>query len=229
VKPSFLIVGGGIAGLSFALKIVELGDVLIFSKNSLLESNSNLAQGGIASVLSLNDTYEEHILDTLNVGQGLSNRRIVELVVRQGPNEIRRLIDYGVEFDRSDGSLDLTREGGHSNRRIVHVKDQTGKAVQNVLIEKIKNQSGINSIQDAEVLDLIIRKGKCVGIKVLEKSQIIEYYAPYTILATGGAGQIYVKTSNSLIATGDGIAMAWRAGAEIQDIEFIQFHPTVEL
>ncbi|MBM3292337.1 L-aspartate oxidase, partial [Candidatus Bathyarchaeota archaeon] len=227
MRPSFLIIGSGMAGLSFALKIVELGNVLIFSKESMEVSNSSLAQGGIASVLSINDTFEDHILDTLNVGQGISNRKIVELVVKEGPNEIKRLIDYGVSFDKNNGALDLTREGGHSKRRVVHVKDQTGKAVQNVLIEKVRSISGIKTVHRVNAIDLITKNGRCIGVKVLENSEIVEYYAPYTILATGGVGQLYAKTSNSLIATGDGIAMAWRAGTEIQDIEFIQFHPTV--
>ncbi|MBN1683268.1 L-aspartate oxidase [Candidatus Bathyarchaeota archaeon] len=227
MDPGLIIVGGGMAGLSLALKIKELGQVLVLSKGSLSESNSSLAQGGIASVLNPNDSFEDHVLDTLTVGQGLSNRKIVEMVVKEGPNEIKRLIDLGVDFDRNDGGLDLTREGGHNNRRVAHVKDQTGRAVQNILIERIKNSPKIKTLEYINVLDLLIKSGRCVGVKILDKNQIIEYYAPYTILATGGIGQLYAKTSNSLIATGDGVAIAWRAGAEIQDIEFIQFHPTV--
>jgi L-aspartate oxidase len=228
-EPDFLVLGGGMAGLGFALRVADLGGVIVATKREETVSNSGLAQGGISSVISSDDSYQLHIEDTLNVGVGLSDRGAVTALVENGPAQIRWLQDLGVDFDREDGSLDLTREGGHSRRRVVHVKDKTGEAVQQVLMRRAAENPNIEIRENLTAVDLVTRRGSCVGATLLDESRnaIIEIRAPLTILATGGIGQAYMKTSNSSIATGDGIAMAWRAGARISDMEFIQFHPTI--
>ena len=165
----------------------------------------------------------------MNVGRGLSDRESVETLVKNGPKQIKWLIEQGVKFTRRNGELDLTREGGHSRRRVVHAGDITGYEVQKKLIENAKANPNIRIYENVIVIDLIIKKGKCIGVKSLDtvNSRILEFYTDFTILATGGIGQLYSKTSNPLIATGDGVAMAWRAGARLRDIEFVQFHPTI--
>ena len=226
-ETRFLVVGGGLAGLSFALKVADMGGVLVLCKGSLMESNSMLAQGGIASVLGHDDTFEDHIIDTITVGQGLCRRSAVERMVRQGPAEIAWLRGLGVGFDTRKGGLDLTREGGHGRCRIAHVKDRTGEAIQTTLAAAARGHPGIRIVELCFAVDLILEHGRCVGVEAVDAGgAVYEFRAPYTVLATGGAGLLYSKTSNSPAVTADGVAMAWRAGAEVTDVEFIQFHPT---
>ncbi len=227
--PSFLVIGGGLAGLGFALRVADLGGVLLATKREASLSNTALAQGGICSVISPDDSYRRHVDDTLKVGVGLSDRVAVTAMVENGPAQIRWLQSLGVDFDMEDGGLDLTREGGHSRRRVVHVKDRTGDAVQHVLSTRASGNPRIEVRENLVAVDLIVRRGVCVGATFLDepRNTLIEVYAPITVLATGGMGQAYKKTSNSAIATGDGIAMAWRAGAKVRDMEFLQFHPTI--
>jgi L-aspartate oxidase len=200
----------------------------MITKGKLMDSNSSKAQGGIAAVMSPPDTFSKHIKDTLKVGQGLSDKEAVETLVEHGPAQIEWLIEQGVEFSRNDGKLDLTREGGHSSRRVVHAGDITGFEVQKVLVKNLRGNENIRVYEETTAIDLILRSGRCVGVKSLDKSsKIVEFYADTVVLATGGVGQLYSKTSNPVVATCDGVAMAWRAGAVLRDIEFIQFHPTV--
>lgn len=194
-----------------------------------MDTNSSLAQGGIAAVIRPPDNFEKHINDTLKVGQGLSDRKAVETLVRHGPDEINWLIKQGVEFTKQDGELDLTREGGHSSRRVVHAGDITGYEIQKKLVENAKKHQNIKIYEEVTAIDLIIKDGVCIGVKALDNnsSRIVEFYADTVLLATGGTGQLFLKTSNPLVATGDGIAMAWRAGAVLRDLEFVQFHPSI--
>lgn len=225
----FLVVGSGLAGLSFALRATELGRVVVITKRGLLDSNSNLAQGGIAAVLGSDDSFESHINDTVRVGNGLCNRKAVELLVRKGPRQIRWLMDLGVEFDRADGNFDLGKEGGHSRRRVAHSGDQIGNAVQNVMVQLVKENPSIETRENMIAVDLLVHEGVCRGVRVLDldRCRLVDLLAPVTVLATGGVGQLYSKTSNPDVATGDGVALAWWAGAEVSDMEFVQFHPTV--
>lgn len=226
---NFLVVGSGLAGLSFALRAAELGEVTIITKKASMDSNSSLAQGGIAAVLGAGDSFENHIDDTIRVGNGLCDRRAVELLVRRGPEQIRWLMDLGVEFDMVSGDFDLGKEGGHSRRRVAHSGDLTGSAVQEVIIQRVKESPSIETMENVVAVDIIVHEGSCRGVRALdvERNRLVNFQAPVTVLATGGAGQLYAKTSNPVVATGDGVAMAWWAGAEVTDMEFIQFHPTV--
>jgi L-aspartate oxidase len=228
METDFLVIGSGIAGLNFALKAAEHGTVAVITKKETMESNTNYAQGGIAAVISPIDKFRLHIKDTLQTGCGLANKRAVEVLVKEGPKEIRELIKLGVGFSRIKGKLCLTREGGHSRKRIVFSKDATGREVERTLVFNIRNHRNINVYEQHIAIDLIIEKGRCIGARVFDiKKQILNvFFAKVTILATGGLGKIYAVTSNPDIATGDGIAMAYKVGAQIEDIEFVQFHPT---
>ena len=228
-NSQFLVVGSGLAGLSFALKAAALGDVSILTKKNLIESNSDYAQGGIAAVLSPDDSFESHIEDTLRLGKGLSDPIAVELMVKRAPAEIQWLIDMGVNFDRINGALSLGREGGHSIRRVAHNGDLTGHAIQLSLIDRVREHPRITINEDLLVTNLLTENECCIGVRALDPkhSTITHFHAPITVLATGGIGHIYSKTSNPEVATGDGISMAWWAGAQIKDIEFVQFHPTI--
>ena len=236
-KCDFLILGSGVTGLFSALKLSELGTVVVITKQSDYESNTNYAQGGIASVISADDKIEEHIQDTLVAGAGLCDPIAVRTLVEEGPQRIRELIHIGVPFDRSkDGELDLTREGGHSQKRIVHAMDKTGAEVEKTLLAAVKQNPKIEIIENHMMVDLITRHHlkisnqplECFGAYILneETSEVYAILAKATILATGGAGQIYKHTTNPKVATGDGVASAYRAGANIRNMEFIQFHPT---
>ena len=252
-KTDFLIIGSGIAGLTFALKVAEFGDVALVTKKEIMDSNTSYAQGGIASVFGKLDSFDLHIQDTLASGDGLCNHDVVEMVVKNGPDRIRELIDLGVHFnlrkDRSSFSessgiepdLDLGREGGHSQKRIVHAHDMTGKEVESVLVEHVKNNRRIHLFENHIAIDLItistrMKRGMittthedyCCGAYVLDQqtNQVKTFCAKITLLATGGAGKVYLYTSNPDIASGDGIAMAHRAGATVANLEFVQFHPT---
>jgi len=224
-----LVIGAGIAGLRAAIEAAEHCNVIIVCKDTVKNSNTAKAQGGIASVLDKADTFESHITDTLNTGCGICNEDIVNLVVRQGPGLIEQLLRWGTEFDLIDGHIATTLEGGHSCPRIAHAHgDETGRIIAEALIEKVSQSSNIKILENFYAIDLLTNgDNKCVGIVGHDNRrspQII--WAANTILATGGAGRLYRETTNPEVATGDGIAMAYRAGAVLQDLEFLQFHPT---
>jgi L-aspartate oxidase len=231
----FLVLGGGVAGLSFALEAAGKGSVLVLTKRQRFEGSTQYAQGGIASVLGDDDDFEHHIEDTLVAGAGLCKREAVEVTVREGPERIRWLLSLGVELDQeAPGKLHLTREGGHSRRRIVHAKDTTGREVERALLAAC-DARGIRVVEDALAVDLITSgklglggPNRTLGAYVLERATgaISTVSAGLTVLATGGAGKVYLYTTNPDVGTGDGVAMAWRAGAAIANMEFFQFHPT---
>jgi L-aspartate oxidase len=243
-KTDFLVIGSGIAGLSFALKAAKHGIVAIITKKEQAESNTNYAQGGVAAVFSKDDSFALHVEDTKKAGAGLCHDDAVKLLVLNGPKRVQELIDWGVEFSRQNtpksNELDLGREGGHSRNRIVHAKDLTGKIVEQSLLEAIKQNPNIQIFEQHIAIDLITehhleqKEAKsnlplhCWGAYVLNESSgmISQFLARSTVLATGGCGQVYLHTTNPQIATGDGVAMAYRAGAKIANLEFMQFHPT---
>jgi L-aspartate oxidase len=237
-----LVIGSGLAGLGYALKVAGFARVNLITKKGLTETSTSKAQGGIAAVLGPDDRFEYHIKDTLTVGEGLSHPDIVELVVRQGPARIRELIDMGAHFDAGkDNGYDLGREGGHSHRRVIHAQDMTGAEVERILSEKVLAHPNIRVFENHMGVDLItrqrlVRRGavvanaeeSCLGAYVLNTltGEVDTFMAAITLLATGGVGKVYLYTSNPDIATGDGISMAYRAGAWIGNMEFVQFHPT---
>lgn len=233
-QADYLVIGGGVAGLSFALKAADKGSVAILTKRARQEGNTQYAQGGIASVLSSSDSFERHIQDTLAAGAGLCKREAVEVAVREGPERVRELVAIGAEFSRRpSGEFDLTREGGHSERRIVHATDITGREVERALLAACDEQKNITFFPNTAAIDLIQarsndrRQGRCLGVyALLLTGQIETFLARAVVLATGGAGKVYLYTTNPDVATGDGVAMAYRAGAEIANLEFYQFHPT---
>jgi L-aspartate oxidase len=241
IKTDFLVLGTGIAGLSFAIKAAELGTVAMVTKKNMTDSNTNLAQGGIAVVQDRTDRFEYHINDTLVCGAGISNEEVVRFVVMEGPERIRELVRWGVEFTRSEEDperFDLGREGGHSMRRVVHAKDLTGREIERALHEKARKSDRIRIFENHIAIDLVMKSSvsgqkmecgdRCLGAYVLdiEHNAIHTFQARFIMLATGGAGKVYLITTNPDIATADGIAMAYRAGAKIANMEFIQFHPT---
>jgi L-aspartate oxidase len=223
-----LIVGAGIAGLRTAIEAAQRCNVIVVCKGTIQDSNTWLAQGGIASVLDQTDTFESHIADTLKAGCGLNDKRVVEAVVRQGPQLIQQLLDWGAEFDTEQGRIATTLEGGHSQPRVAHAHgDETGRIIAQVLIDKVVQNPNIKIIEDFYAIDLLTNDdNQCIGIIGSDSRGTQIIWATATILATGGAGQLYRETTNPSIASGDGIAMAYRAGAILQDLEFIQFHPT---
>lgn len=234
----YLIVGSGIAGLMSALYLAPHGRVLLVTKKKLDDCNTNHAQGGIACVMEPGDSFEEHVHDTLIAGAGLCNEEVVRATVSGGPERIADLEKLGVRFNpRPDGTAgyDLGREGGHSRRRILHSGDITGQRVETVLVDQVRRNRQITICEDTMVIDLITShflkmpgENRCLGAYVLDetKGEIYAIRTPQTILATGGCGKVYLYTCNPDIATGDGMALAWRAGAKIANMEFIQFHPT---
>jgi L-aspartate oxidase len=224
-----LVIGAGIAGIRAALEIPSDLNVLVLNKDRLDESNSSYAQGGIAGVMSPEDTFDNHIEDTLVAGAGLCERAVVEMVVREAPHQISDLIRFGVNFDLEGGALALTREGGHSHRRIVHaLGDATGFEVMRALITRAKETPNITLRGETFTLDLLTHEGRCVGAVVWRPGVGTSLvWARQVILASGGCGMVYRETTNPPVATGDGMAAAWRAGAELRDMEFMQFHPTV--
>ena len=253
IKTDFLIIGSGVAGLTFALKVAEFGNVALVTKKGIMDSSTTMAQGGIASVFSKFDSFDLHIQDTLVSGDGLCNRNVAEMVVKNGPDRIRELIDLGVHFnfkekERSDSEslpfdtdFDLGREGGHSQKRIVHAHDMTGMELEKVLVTHVKNHDRIMLFENHIAVDLItistrMKRGLittthedyCCGAYVLDRptNKVKTFCAKITLLATGGAGKVYLYTSNPDIATGDGVAMGYRAGATVANLEFVQFHPT---
>ncbi|NBD09480.1 MULTISPECIES: L-aspartate oxidase [Corallococcus] len=231
----FVVMGGGVAGLSFALQAARHGTVAVLTKRERGEGNTAYAQGGIASVLSPTDTFDSHIEDTLVAGAGLCHRDAVEVTVREGPTRLKELVALGAEFDRrGGGEFDLTREGGHSARRVIHSGDITGREVQRALLAACDEQPNITFFQNTAAIDLILDRrphapaaSRCVGTyALLEDGSIERFLSKVTVLATGGAGKVYLYTSNPDVATGDGVAMAYRAGARVANMEFYQFHPT---
>ncbi len=240
-RSDFLVLGSGIAGLTFALKVAGSGSVTIVTKKEDYESSTNYAQGGVACVLSSDDSYELHVRDTLRCGVGLSRREAVEVLAREGPGMVRELIDLGVRFSRDEkapSGLALGMEGGHSARRIVHSDDLTGREIETVLLNAALRHPSITLLEDHVAVELIVesspgRRGKgsrltCWGAHVLDTGtgRTDACVASHTLLATGGCGKVYLYTSNPDIATGDGLAMAYRAGAAVANLEFVQFHPT---
>ncbi len=231
----FLVLGGGVAGLSFALEASEHGSVIVLTKRQRSEGSTNYAQGGVASVLGADDDFDLHVQDTLVAGAGLCKREAVEVTVREGPERIRWLLSLGADFDReAPDRLHLTREGGHSRRRVAHAKDTTGREVERVLLEACAAK-GIRIVEDQVAVDLVTSgkagiggPSRALGAYVLDRASgdIVAVSARTTILATGGAGKVYLYTSNPDVATGDGVAMAYRAGAAVANMEFFQFHPT---
>jgi L-aspartate oxidase len=240
VKTSdFLIIGSGIAGLSLALRLAEHGRVNLITKRDPSDSNTNMAQGGIAAVVDAQDSFELHIDDTLRAGDGLCRPQVVEFVIREGPDRIRDLISLGVPFSREAGRLDLGLEGGHSRNRIVHCADLTGRAVEKTLLDAVACHRNIEVYRRHMAVNLIrghhlesdpdpSGAAAVYGTYALDEhsGRVVPFSAQRTILATGGAGKAYLYTSNPDIATGDGLAMAYRAGARIANLEFVQFHPT---
>jgi len=226
-----LIIGSGLAGLRAALAISKEQSVTVLTKpDDVLASNSDRAQGGIASVLDPTDEFQKHVADTLVAGADLCDEKVVTRVVTEGPKRVQEMIQMGTQFDRQkDGSLELGREGGHGMNRVAHANgDATGHELVRTVVENVKNASNIQVHNRCYVLDLLTFEGRCVGVLVNDPlvGKMV-YWAKQTIIATGGIGQIYRETTNSPIATGDGIAMALRAGAKLKDMEFVQFHPTV--
>lgn len=238
----YLVIGSGIAGMSYALKVAATGRVALICKTQLEEANTYYAQGGVASVTNLAvDNFDKHIEDTMIAGDWLSDRSAVEKVVREAPSQIRQLIDWGVNFDKKEnGDFDLHREGGHSEFRILHHADNTGAEIQESLIRAVKSHPNIDVMENRFAVEIITQHhlGKivtrrtpditCYGAYVLnpETSKVDTFLAKITVMATGGIGQVYTTTTNPPVATGDGIAMVYRAKGTVQDMEFIQFHPT---
>lgn len=240
IRTDVLIIGSGIAGLYSAIKCAEFCNVIIVTKKEKSDSSTNFAQGGIASVIGSDDSYVKHIEDTLIAGAGLCNKEMVKILVENGPERINELIEIGAEFTFSGGKLELGQEGGHSRKRIIHSKDFTGKEIEKTLINKVNSLKNIQIIENTLAIDLItehhikelknkqIELRNCYGAYVLDISQnkVIKIISKFTVLATGGLGQVYFHTTNPSISTGDGYAIAYRAGAKIANMEFIQFHPT---
>jgi len=231
MQTNFLVIGSGIAGLNFALQAAKKGKVTIVTKKKLIDSNTNFAQGGIAAVLDQTDNFEKHVEDTLKAGSYHNNKKAVEFMVKNSADAIYRLIDLGVEFQKENGKLSLTKEGGHSERRIAFVGDYTGKEIERILVKRVKEHPNITILEDAFALKLLTQKSffskkTCIGAQIIRGNKIENIFANQTILSTGGVGQLFLHTTNPTIATSDGIAMASQIGCTVKDIEFIQFHPT---
>lgn len=227
----FLVIGSGLSGLSFALKAAKHGTVHIVTKGQLTESSTERAQGGIAAVVSSEDSVEQHIQDTIRVGDNLCHPDVVESIVRDGPERIRELVELGVDFcvEENSGEFELGLEGGHSRRRVLHVKDHTGEDIEQALIQKVSCTDRIKVFENHMAVNLYVQNNRAFGAYVLDinTSKVERFAAKTTILATGGAGRVFLYTSNPDVATGDGIAMAFRAGASVMNLEMVQFHPTL--
>jgi L-aspartate oxidase len=240
-ETDFLVIGSGLAGLSFALKVADHGKVIIISKTSIDETNTKYAQGGIAAVMYDPDNFNKHINDTLVCGDGFCDREVVEMVVKEAPEQIQQLIDWGVKFDKNEtGKYDMGREGGHSEYRVLHHKDNTGQEIENALVKRVREHKNIEIFEYHFAVEVItqhhlgklVKRGfpdiECYGAYVLDlkTDQVHTFLSKITLMATGGTGNIYDTTTNPQIATGDGIAMVYRAKGTIENLEFIQFHPT---
>jgi L-aspartate oxidase len=240
-RTDFLVIGSGIAGLSFALKASKYGKVTVVTKANLEDTNTRYAQGGIAAVFSEPDNFEKHINDTLIAGGGICNEEVVRMVVQEAPDRIKDLINLGVSFDKKeDGTYDLAKEGGHTEYRILHHKDKTGESIQMTLMERVRNEPNIEILEHHFAIEIltqhhlgeVVKRNypdiKCFGAYVADliNQQVITLLSKVTIVATGGIGNVYLTTTNPEIATGDGVAMVYRAKGTIENMEFIQFHPT---
>ena len=234
IDVDILVIGSGIAGLSFALRMAEQASVAVVTKKERANSNTNYARGGIAAVLSPDDSFELHTRDTLSAGAGLCHPTAVDALVREGPGRVRELIEWGANFTSGNAGLALGREGGHSRRRIVHAADLTGREIERALIAAVADHPSVQVFEDHLALDLLISPAfgpfthRCAGALALNHvaHELAEFRSHYTFLATGGVGRAFRHTTNPEIATGDGVAMAYRAGAEVANLEFVQFHPT---
>lgn len=235
----FVVIGSGIAGLSFALKVAKHGSVAVITKRKGPDTNTAWAQGGIACVTSDEDSFELHVRDTLEAGAGLCDEKVVRTIVTEAPARIQDLVDLGLQFDEREVSghreFDLGREGGHSKRRVLHVRDETGKEIENTLLRELARQSHVDLLENHMAVDLITAaklgysaEDRCLGVYVLDENngEVETIRSDRIVLATGGCGKVYLYTTNPDIATGDGVAMAWRAGVTIANMEFVQFHPT---
>ena len=239
----YIVVGSGIAGLTFALKVARHGRVAIVTKKNLSEANTQYAQGGIAAVTKPTDSIGLHVADTLRAGAGLCCEEVVQTVVEEGPDRVQELIDLGMDFTReetisTDGErfYSLGKEGGHSKRRVLHTKDATGREIMRALLAALERAPNVSVFEDHFAIDLITtaklecdKENRCVGAYVLDRNtgKVETFSAPHVVLATGGSGKVYLYTTNPDIATGDGVAMAYRAGVTIANMEFTQFHPTI--
>ena len=235
-----LVIGSGIAGLTYALRVARHGTVAIITKKERAESNTNYAQGGVAAVMSPGDSFDLHLKDTLATGMGLSKEPVVRIMVEEGPARIQELVDIGTHFTKDVDGFDLAREGGHSVNRIVHASDMTGKEIELALLASIAANPNIRVFENHVAIDLatghqahdrssVMQRGKqCWGAYAFNSaaSRVDLFLARIVMLSTGGLGQVYLHTTNPQIATGDGIAMAYRAGAQLANMEFVQFHPT---
>lgn len=228
ITSDFLVIGSGVAGLRAAIELASHGNVIVVTKDIPTESSTEYAQGGVAVALSDEDEVGIHFEDTIKAGDGLCREDAVKVLVEEGPERILELIEWGAEFDKEGTKLSYTMEAAHSRRRILHAHgDSTGKELERVLINKVKSFENIHRFQFCTAIDLIVEDGRCLGAYALKDGNIIAVYAKATILATGGAGQVFSRTTNPAVATGDGMAIAYRAGAVLEDMEFVQFHPTV--
>ncbi|MGB0279600.1 MAG: L-aspartate oxidase, partial [Flavobacteriaceae bacterium] len=234
-----LVIGTGIAGLSYAVRLAEMSPkakIIMISKRDLLESNTKYAQGGIAVVSNfIKDSYEDHVQDTMEASAYTSNENVVDFVVREGPARVKELMEWGAQFDTEGKKLHLGKEGGHSAERIVHYKDQSGLHIQNALIAKARSFENITFFENHSLVDLITdhhipnsKQGRCYGAYVISKKdeEIVKITAQLTVLSTGGAGQVYAHTTNPTAATGDGLGAAYRAKVHVENLHFVQFHPT---
>lgn len=240
-ETDFLVIGSGLAGLGFALKVADYGQVTVLTKTSLLETNTSYAQGGIAAVTSKNDTYEQHVRDTLEAGDNLSDEEVVRMVISEAPGQIKELVNWGTQFDRNkSGTYELAREGGHSARRILHYKDHTGAEIQRNLVKQVKKHPNINIFENYFAVDIITQHHlgetvtkyrddiTCFGAYALNEAtnEIETILSRITYMGAGGIGNIYQTTTNPRISTGDAIAMVYRAKGITENMEFVQFHPT---
>ncbi len=239
-RYDFIVIGSGIAGLSFAHKAASHGTVAIVTKRAPAESNTAYAQGGVACVTSVEDSFDLHVRDTLRAGAGLCDENVVRMIVTEGPERIRELMELGVQFDErelegGEKELDLGREGGHSKRRVLHSRDVTGREIERALLDAVSRHENIDLLDNHMAVDLITAgklgyatEDRCLGVYVLDEKtgEVVTLSSDRVILATGGCGKVYLYTTNPAVATGDGVAMAWRAGASIANMEFVQFHPT---
>lgn len=224
----FLVIGGGVAGLRAAIELAPVGKVIVVTKDILTESSTEYAQGGVAVALSDEDEVGIHFEDTIKTGDGLCREEGVRVLVEEGPKRILELIEWGAEFDREGTKLSFTIEAAHTRRRILHAHgDSTGRELERVLINKVKSYETVQRFPFCTAVDLIIDDERCMGAYVLRNTGIIAIYSRATVLATGGAGRIFSRTTNPAVATGDGMAISYRAGAILEDMEFVQFHPTV--